>query len=54
MAVAALGTLLALAAWLISQAGVAQAASPWPSGHGDQVRQAAWIPAPACGSNTYS
>ena len=50
MAAAALGTLLALAAWLISQAGVAQAASPWPSGHGAQVREAAWIPAPASGT----
>ena len=50
MAAAALGTLLALAAWLISEAGVAQAASPWPSGHGAQVREAAWIPAPASGT----
>jgi len=47
---AAFGTLLALAAWLITQAGVAQAASPWPSGHGAQVREAAWIPAPAGGT----
>ena len=45
-----LGTLLAFAAWLISQAGVAQAASPWPSGHGAQVRDVAWIPAPASGT----
>lgn len=50
MAAAALGRLLALAAWLISQAGVAKAASPWPSGHGAQVREAAWIPAPASGT----
>lgn len=50
MAAAALGRLLALAAWLISQAGVAQAASPWPSGHGAQVREAAWIPKPASGT----
>ena len=50
VAAAALGTLLALAAWLISQAGAAQAASPWPSGHGTQVREAAWIPAPASGT----
>jgi peptidoglycan hydrolase-like protein with peptidoglycan-binding domain len=49
-AAAALGALLALAAWVISQAGVAQAASPWPSGHGDQVRETAWISAPASGT----
>ena len=49
-AAAALGTLLALAAWVLSQAGVAQAASPWPSGHGAQVRERAWIPAPATGT----
>ena len=49
-AAAALGTLLAFAAWLISQAGVAQAASPWPSGHGVQVRDVAWIAAPASGT----
>ena len=50
VAAAALGTLLAFAAWVISQAGVAQAASPWPSGHGAQVRDVAWIPAPASGT----
>jgi hypothetical protein len=50
VAAAALGTLLAFAAWLISQAGGAQAASPWPSGHGTQVRETAWTPAPASGT----
>jgi hypothetical protein len=49
VAAAALGTLLAFAAWVISQAGAAQAASPWPSGHGVQVREVAWVPAPASG-----
>ncbi len=49
-AVATLGTLLALAACVISQAGMAQAASPWPSGHGVQVREVAWIPAPPSGT----
>ena len=49
-AAAALGTLLALAAWVVSQAGVAQAASPWPSGHGAQVRERMWIPAPVTGT----
>jgi peptidoglycan hydrolase-like protein with peptidoglycan-binding domain len=49
-AAAALGALLALAAWVIGQAGVAQAASPWPSGHGDQVRETVWISAPASGT----
>ena len=49
-AAAAFGTLLALAAWVLSQAGVAQAASPWPSGHGAQVRERTWIPAPAAGT----
>ena len=47
---AVLGTLLALAAWVISQAAMAQAASPWPSGHGAQVQEVAWIPAPASGT----
>jgi hypothetical protein len=46
---AALSALLTLAAWVISQAGVAQAASPWPSGHSAQVAEVAWIPAPASG-----
>jgi hypothetical protein len=50
VAAAALGTLLAFAAWVISQAGGVQAASPWPSGHGTQVREAAWTPAPAGGT----
>ena len=50
VATAALGTLLALAAWLISQAATAHAASPWPSGHGGQVREVAWMPAPASGT----
>ena len=50
VAATALATLLALAASMISQPGVAQAASPWPSGHGAQVREVAWIPAPASGA----
>ena len=50
VAAAALATLFALAAWVISQPGVAQAASPWPSGHGAQVRELAWTPAPASGT----
>src|ERR1700685_409923 len=47
---AALGSLLALAAWVGSQAGVAQAASLWPSGRSAQVREVAWVPAPASGT----
>ena len=35
---------------MLSQAGVARAAVPWPSGHGVQVREQAWIPAPASGT----
>src|ERR1700722_5930177 len=50
VAAAAFGTLLAFAAWVISQAGGAQAASPWPSGHGTQMREVAWTPAPASGT----
>ncbi len=50
VAAAALGTLLAFAAWVISQAGGAHAASPWPSGHGTQVREAFWTSAPASGT----
>jgi peptidoglycan hydrolase-like protein with peptidoglycan-binding domain len=50
VAAAALGTLLAFVAWVISQAGGAQAASPWPSGHGAQVREVAWTPVPAGGT----
>jgi peptidoglycan hydrolase-like protein with peptidoglycan-binding domain len=49
-AAAALGSLLALAAWLVSQAGVVQAASLWPSGRSAEVREVAWIPAPASGT----
>lgn len=48
--VAALGTLIALAAGMLSQAGAALAATPWPAGHGAQVREPAWIPAPATGT----
>ena len=49
-AAVALGTILALAAGLLSQAGTAQAATPWPAGHGAQVREQAWIAAPLTGT----
>ncbi|MGI8451784.1 MAG: peptidoglycan-binding domain-containing protein [Streptosporangiaceae bacterium] len=49
-AAAVLGTVLALAAAVLSQAGAAQAATPWPSGHGAQVREQAWIAAPLTGT----
>ncbi len=49
-AAAALGTLIALAAGMLSQAGAALAATPWPAGHGAEVREPAWIPAPATGT----
>jgi len=42
--------MIALAAGLLSQAGAAQAATPWPAGHGAQVRETAWIAAPAAGT----
>ena len=44
---AALGALAAVTA-VLCQAGGAHAAAPWP-GHGAQVREQAWIPAPATG-----
>jgi hypothetical protein len=50
VAAAALSTLLAFAAGVISHAGAAQAASPWPSGHSAEVREVAWVPAPASGT----
>src|ERR1700734_3270659 len=50
VAAAALGTVLAFAAWVISQAGAVQPASLWPSGHGVQVRDVAWVPAPGSGT----
>jgi peptidoglycan hydrolase-like protein with peptidoglycan-binding domain len=50
MAAAALGTLATLTAAVLSQAAAAQAAVPWPAGHGTQVREQAWIPAPATGT----
>ena len=46
---AALGALAAVTA-VLSQAGGAHAAVPWPAGHGAQVREQAWIPAPAIGT----
>ncbi len=49
-AAAALGTLAAVTAAVLSQAGAAQAAVPWPAGHGAQVREQTWIPAPATGT----
>ena len=49
-AAAVLGTLAAVTVAVLSQAGVARAAVPWPSGHGVQVREQAWIPAPASGA----
>ncbi len=49
MAGAALGTLAAVTAAVLSQAGGVHAAVPWPSGHGAQAREQAWIPAPATG-----
>jgi hypothetical protein len=49
-AVAVLGTLAAVTAAVLSQAGVARVVVPWPSGHGVQVREQAWIPAPASGT----
>jgi Putative peptidoglycan binding domain len=49
-AAAALGTLIALAAGVLGQAGAAQATMPWPSGHGGQVREQAWIAAPVTGT----
>ena len=42
--------LIALAAGVLGQAGAAQAATPWPAGHGTQVREQIWIPAPATGT----
>ena len=50
VAMAVLGTLVAGMAAVLSQPGAAQAATRWPSGHGAQVREAAWIPAPAAGT----
>ena len=50
MAGAALGTLAAVTAAVLSQAGGVHAAVPWPSGHGAQAREQAWIPAPATGT----
>ena len=47
---AALGTVLALAAGLLSQAGSAQAATPWPAGRGAQVREQVWLAAPLTGT----
>jgi peptidoglycan hydrolase-like protein with peptidoglycan-binding domain len=49
-AAAALGTVLALAAGLLSQAGSARAATPWPAGRGAQVREQVWIAAPLTGT----
>jgi hypothetical protein len=49
-AAAVLGTVLALAAGLLSQAGTAQAATPWPAGRGAQVREQVWIAAPLTGT----
>ncbi|MGD0927256.1 MAG: L,D-transpeptidase family protein [Streptosporangiaceae bacterium] len=49
-AAVALGALVALAAAVLVQAGMAQAAIPWPAGHGAQVREQTWIPAPATGT----
>src|ERR1700722_581044 len=49
-AAAALGTLLALAAGLLSQAGSAEAATPWPAGRGAQVREQVWLAAPLTGT----
>ncbi len=49
-AAVALGALVALAAAALVQAGMARAAIPWPAGHGVQVREQAWTPAPATGT----
>jgi peptidoglycan hydrolase-like protein with peptidoglycan-binding domain len=49
-ATTALGAVLALAAGLLSQAGSAQAATPWPAGRGAQVREQVWIAAPLSGT----
>jgi peptidoglycan hydrolase-like protein with peptidoglycan-binding domain len=49
-AATALGAVLALAAGLLSQAGSAQAATPWPAGRGAQVREQVWIAAPLSGT----
>ena len=49
-AVVSLGTLVVLAAAALVQAGMAQAAIPWPAGHGAGVREQTWIPAPATGT----
>jgi peptidoglycan hydrolase-like protein with peptidoglycan-binding domain len=49
-AAAILGTVLTLAAGVLSQAGTAQAATPWPAGRGAQVREQAWIAAPLTGT----
>ena len=45
-----LGALVALAAAVLGQAGVAQAATTWPAGRGAQVREQTWIAAPATGT----
>jgi len=50
VAAAVLGTLVAGMAVVLSQAWAAQSAALWPSGHGAQVREVAWIPAPAAGT----
>jgi peptidoglycan hydrolase-like protein with peptidoglycan-binding domain len=49
-AAAALGAVLALAAGVLSQARTAQAANPWPAGHGAQVREQTRIAAPFTGT----
>ena len=50
VAAAALGAVGALAAGMGGQARAAQAAAPWPAGHGAQVRLRSWIPVPATGT----
>ena len=50
VAAAVLGTLVAGIAVVLSQAGAAPAAILWPSGHGAQVREVTWAPAPATGT----
>ena len=50
MAAAAFGTLAAVTSAVLNQAGTVQAAAPWPAGRGAQVREQAWIPAPATGT----
>ena len=49
-AAVSLGTLVVLAAAALLQAGMAQAAIPWPAGHRAGVREQTWIPAPATGA----